>query len=77
MMSRGFHDANNIATIAPTGMLFIPCKDGISHSVEEFVSEKDIEKGANVLLHTVLNLAQQEDALQWSPASENKNLLGM
>lgn len=60
MMSRGFHDANNMATIAPTGMIFIPCKDGVSHSVEEFASEKDIEKGANVLLHTVLNLAQQD-----------------
>lgn len=64
VISRGFHDANNIATIAPAGMIFIPCKDGISHSVEESVSEKDIEKGANVLLHTVLKLAQQEGPLE-------------
>lgn len=64
MLSGGGHDANNIATIAPTGMIFIPCKDGISHSEEEFASEKDIEKGANVLLNTVLNLAQQEDTFE-------------
>jgi beta-ureidopropionase / N-carbamoyl-L-amino-acid hydrolase len=63
MLSGGGHDANNIASIAPTGMIFIPCKDGISHNVKEFASEEHIEKGANVLLNTVLNLAQQEDSL--------------
>ncbi|WP_368658701.1 Zn-dependent hydrolase [Metabacillus halosaccharovorans] len=63
MLSGGGHDANNIASIAPTGMIFIPCKDGISHNVKEYVSEEHIEKGANVLLNTVLNLAQQEDSL--------------
>jgi N-carbamoyl-L-amino-acid hydrolase len=64
MMSRGFHDANNVATFAPAGMIFIPCKDGISHGVEEFATEEDIEKGANILLHTVLILAQQEEKLE-------------
>ncbi|MCM3745370.1 M20 family metallo-hydrolase [Sporosarcina luteola] len=64
MLSGGGHDANNIATIAPTGMVFIPCKDGVSHSVEEFASEEDIEKGVNVLLNVVLKLAQQEDNLE-------------
>lgn len=63
LVSRGFHDANNISTIAPTGMIFIPCKDGISHSIEEFASEQDIKKGANVLLNTVLSLAQLENPL--------------
>lgn len=60
IMSRGFHDANNMASITPTGMIFIPCKGGVSHHVAEDVKEQDIEKGANVLLNTVLELAQRK-----------------
>jgi len=59
MISSGGHDANNMLKIAPTGIIFIPCKDGISHSVEEYAEEEHIEKGANVLLNTVIRLAQQ------------------
>lgn len=64
MISSGGHDANNVLKIAPSGMIFIPCKNGISHSVEEFSSEEDIERGANVLLNTVINFAQQENNLK-------------
>jgi N-carbamoyl-L-amino-acid hydrolase len=50
------HDAQDMAKIAPTGMIFVPSRGGISHSPEEFTSKKDLANGANVLLHTVLSL---------------------
>jgi N-carbamoyl-L-amino-acid hydrolase len=38
-------------------MIFIPCKDGISHAPDEMISWEDLEKGANLLLHTLVRLA--------------------
>ena len=48
------HDAQMMASICPTTMIFIPSKDGISHNVNEFSKDSDIEAGANVLLHAVI-----------------------
>lgn len=56
MPSGAGHDAQEIAPIAPVGMIFIPSREGISHSPREFSSPEDIANGANVLLHTLLNL---------------------
>lgn len=56
MPSGAGHDAQEMATIAPTGMIFVPSVKGISHSPEEFTSAKDMANGANTLLHTVLAL---------------------
>lgn len=56
MPSGAGHDAQDMATITPTGMLFVPSKGGISHSPKEFTSAKDMANGANVLLHTILAL---------------------
>jgi N-carbamoyl-L-amino-acid hydrolase len=53
------HDAQEMARIAPMGMIFIPSKDGISHAPEEYSSPEAIAKGANVLLHTLLELDQR------------------
>ena len=50
------HDAQEMARIAPMGMIFIPSKDGISHAPAEFSSREDITNGANVLLQTILEL---------------------
>jgi N-carbamoyl-L-amino-acid hydrolase len=50
------HDAQEIAHLCPIGMIFIPSRDGISHSPREFSEPTDITNGANVLLHTVLKL---------------------
>lgn len=50
------HDAQEMARIAPMGMIFIPSKDGISHAPDEFSTKEDIANGANVLLHTILEL---------------------
>ncbi|MFC3879113.1 Zn-dependent hydrolase [Algoriphagus namhaensis] len=53
------HDAQEMARIAPMGMIFIPSKDGISHAPSEYSSPEDIANGANVLLQTILTLDQK------------------
>lgn len=54
MQSGAGHDAQEIAQIAPVGMIFVPSVSGISHSSKEFSKSIDIANGANVLLHAVL-----------------------
>ncbi len=56
MPSGAGHDAQDMARIAPTGMIFVPSVGGISHSPEEFTRPVDMANGANVLLQTVLIL---------------------
>lgn len=56
MPSGAGHDAQDMALIAPTGMIFVPSKGGISHSPKEFTSASDMANGANVLLKTILAL---------------------
>lgn len=58
MPSGAAHDAQMIASIAPAGMIFVPSRGGRSHSAAEWTAPADIERGANVLLHTLLRLAQ-------------------
>jgi len=52
--SGALHDASNIAAIAPTAMIFVPCRDGISHNVREHAEADDLAAGCDVLLHAVL-----------------------
>lgn len=54
MPSGAGHDAQDIASIAPAGMIFVPSVDGISHSPQEYTTAIDMANGANVLLKTVL-----------------------
>ncbi len=56
MPSGAGHDAQDMARLAPVGMIFIPSVGGISHSPKEFSRPQDIENGANVLLHALLKL---------------------
>jgi N-carbamoyl-L-amino-acid hydrolase len=56
MPSGAGHDAQDMALIAPTGMIFVPSNGGISHSPKEFTSPEDMANGANVLLQTILAL---------------------
>ncbi|MGI9546007.1 MAG: Zn-dependent hydrolase, partial [Flavobacteriaceae bacterium] len=56
MPSGAGHDAQDMALIAPAGMIFVPSVDGISHSPKEFTSAADMANGANVLLHSLLSL---------------------
>jgi N-carbamoyl-L-amino-acid hydrolase len=55
------HDAQSIAPIAPTGMIFIPSIDGISHSPDEYSGPEDLIAGVNVLLNTLLKLDTRLD----------------
>ncbi len=59
MPSGAGHDAQDMAKIAPTGMIFIPSVGGVSHSPKEFSRMSDIVKGADVLLKTILKIDQQ------------------
>jgi len=54
------HDAQMLARVCPTAMVFTPSRDGISHNPAEYTSPADLEAGSNVLLHTVLALASGE-----------------
>ncbi|HLA10613.1 MAG TPA: Zn-dependent hydrolase [Pyrinomonadaceae bacterium] len=56
MPSGAGHDAQEIANLGPVGMIFVPSRDGISHSPREFSKPEDITNGTNVLLHTLLRL---------------------
>ncbi len=58
MPSGAGHDAQNMAKIAPTGMIFVPSIGGVSHSPKEFTPAKDVVNGANVLLRTILKIDQ-------------------
>ena len=56
MPSGAGHDAQEIARIAPVGMIFVPSVRGVSHSPNELTRPEDIVHGANVLLETVRRL---------------------
>jgi N-carbamoyl-L-amino-acid hydrolase len=51
------HDGQSFDGICPAGMIFVPSKDGASHSPREFTEWEDCVNGANVLLQAVLRLA--------------------
>ncbi|MCU6683634.1 Zn-dependent hydrolase [Leclercia sp. H6W5] len=53
------HDAQFMASLCPSGMIFVPCVDGISHNINEHSDTKDLIAGANVLLQVVLQRAQR------------------
>lgn len=56
MPSGAGHDAQDMAQIAPTGMIFVPSVNGVSHSPKEFTSAQDMANGASVLYRTVLEI---------------------
>lgn len=57
MPSGAAHDAQIIGSVAPIAMLFVPSRDGQSHSPAEWTSWHDVEAGANVLLQTLLGMS--------------------
>ncbi len=54
LISYAGHAAQMLARTTPCAMIFIPSKDGCGHSPKEFSEWEDVERGANVLLHTIL-----------------------
>ncbi len=57
IVSGAGHDSVYLSRIAPTGMIFVPCRDGVSHNEAESIEPEQAEAGANVLLHAALMLA--------------------
>jgi ureidoglycolate amidohydrolase len=58
MVSRAYHDSLFMARIAPVGMVFIPCRGGVSHRPDEYSAPQEIETGATVLASTLARLSQ-------------------
>jgi len=59
MISRAYHDSLFMSRIVPTGMIFIPCRDGISHRPEEYASPDAISHGVAVLADKLASLCSQ------------------
>jgi N-carbamoyl-L-amino-acid hydrolase len=59
IVSGALHDAAYVSRVAPAGMIFVPCKDGISHNEEEFSSQEQCARGAQVLLQAALDFDRQ------------------
>jgi N-carbamoyl-L-amino-acid hydrolase len=57
MVSRAYHDSLFVSRIAPTGMLFIPCRNGYSHRPDEYAAPEDIARGALVLAESLAKLS--------------------
>jgi len=70
MVSGAGHDAIYIARVAPTSMIFVPCKDGISHNEIEDARPEHLEAGANVLLHAILTRALRSGVTSDSSATQ-------
>jgi len=60
MPSGAGHDAQMLARVCPTAMVFVPSVRGISHNPAEFTSIEDLTAGADVLLHVLWTLANDE-----------------
>ena len=58
MVSRAYHDSLFMSLVCPIAMIFIPCKDGMSHRPEEYSSPEAIRAGIDVLARTLYQLAQ-------------------
>jgi ureidoglycolate amidohydrolase len=60
MVSRAYHDSLFMASITPVGMVFIPCRGGVSHRPDEYSAPQEIENGAKVLAGTLAKLSLLE-----------------
>ena len=57
MISRAYHDSTFMSRICPIGMIFIPCRAGVSHRPDEFASEAALRNGVEVLARTLRALS--------------------
>jgi N-carbamoyl-L-amino-acid hydrolase len=58
MVSRAYHDSLFMARVAPTAMIFIPCRNGYSHRPDEYAAPEDIARGASVLAEALAGRAK-------------------
>jgi N-carbamoyl-L-amino-acid hydrolase len=63
MISRAYHDSLFMARVAPTGMIFIPCRGGISHRPDEYSEPDAIARGVDVLALTLAKLSYTDDVM--------------
>ena len=61
MPSGAFHDAQFVVPAFPTGMLFVPCRGGVSHNPAEYAEPAQIADGARVLTQALAALAGMSD----------------
>jgi N-carbamoyl-L-amino-acid hydrolase len=59
MVSRAYHDSSFMARIAPIAMLFIPCRNGVSHRPDEYAKPEDIARGTQVLAAVLARLSSE------------------
>lgn len=57
LLSGAGHDARNMTKLCPTGMVFVPCKDGVSHNEAESATAADLAAGARVVAQVVAEMA--------------------
>lgn len=60
MVSGAGHDSVNLASLAPTSMIFVPCAGGLSHNEAESASQADLAAGADVLMRAMLSIANEK-----------------
>jgi len=58
LLSLAGHDAQTLSPFTPSVLFFVPSVEGISHNPGEYTRDEDVINGANVMLHTLLNLTQ-------------------
>ena len=61
MISRAYHDSLFMALVCPIGMIFIPCRGGVSHRPDEYASPKAIGAGVEVLARTLARLSEVDE----------------
>jgi N-carbamoyl-L-amino-acid hydrolase len=59
IVSGAFHDALFLAKLCPVGMIFVRCRDGVSHNPLEYAEPGDVTAGAQVLMAALLQLARE------------------
>ena len=69
MPSGAGHDAQMLARVCPTAMIFVPSVGGISHNIKEFTRAEDVQAGADVLLNVVVDLAMASTKSLANPLS--------
>jgi ureidoglycolate amidohydrolase len=58
MVSRAYHDSLFMSRLVPTGMLFIPCRGGVSHRPDEYAAPEDIVRGTLILAEALAKLSE-------------------
>lgn len=61
IVSGATHDAAHVADLCPAGMIFVPCRDGVSHNENEHCAPEHVIQGTQVLVETVMALAERSE----------------